>query len=42
FIVAVNKDEEAPVFEVADYGIIGDVHKVLPDLVNAVKKFKSE
>ncbi len=42
FIVAVNKDEEAPVFDVADYGIIGDVHKVLPELVNAVKKFKSE
>jgi electron transfer flavoprotein alpha subunit len=41
-IVAINKDNEAPIFEAADYGIIGDVQKVLPDLVKAVKEFKSE
>jgi electron transfer flavoprotein alpha subunit len=41
-IVAINKDNEAPIFEAADYGVIGDVHKVLPDLVEAVKAFKAE
>jgi electron transfer flavoprotein alpha subunit len=41
-IVAINKDNEAPIFESADYGVIGDVQKVLPDLVKAVKEFKSE
>ncbi len=41
-IVAINKDNEAPIFEAADYGVIGDVHKVMPDLVQAVKDFKAE
>jgi electron transfer flavoprotein alpha subunit len=36
-IIAINKDEEAPIFGVCDLGIVGDVHKVLPKLVEALK-----
>ncbi len=36
-IIAINKDEEAPIFGVSDLGVVGDVHKVLPKLVEALK-----
>jgi electron transfer flavoprotein alpha subunit len=40
-IVVVNKDPEAPLFEIADFGVVGDLHTVLPQLIAEIKKHKA-
>ena len=42
YVIAVNKDERAPIFEAADWGIVGDLHEVVPTLTNAIMNRKGQ
>jgi electron transfer flavoprotein alpha subunit len=39
-IVAVNKDPEAPIFELVDFGVVGDLHKIIPQATEEINRRK--
>lgn len=42
YIIAINKDEDAPIFDIANVGIVGDVNKIIPAMIEEMKKIKAQ